>query len=76
MGEEGHPSAPGGAAVPVEGGGLTFRQRRKMTRVGRSWAECTGPEGQRGQFRWEIGKNGGGPHEDLGFKKSKDSKYF
>jgi hypothetical protein len=55
---------------------LTFRQRRKMTLVGQSWAECTGPEGQRGQFWWEIGKNGGGPHEDLGFKKSKDSKYF
>jgi hypothetical protein len=42
--------------VPAEGGGMAFGQRRKTTRVGQSWAECTGPKGRWGQFRWETEK--------------------
>jgi hypothetical protein len=47
------------------GGGFAFGRRRKTTRVGRSWAECTRPKGQRGRFRWEVEKNGGA-HEGMG----------
>jgi hypothetical protein len=55
-GAEGHPSAVGGAATPAEGSGLAFGRRRKRTRVGQSGAECTGPKGQRGRFRWGTKK--------------------
>jgi hypothetical protein len=55
-GVEGRPSAAGGVAAPAEGDGLAFDRRRKTTRVIHSWAECTGPKGRWGRFRWETKK--------------------
>jgi hypothetical protein len=48
------PSVADGAVAPAEGGDGIGSSKRKTTRVGRSWAECTGPKGRWGWFRWET----------------------